>query len=318
MKLLLASAEGEAFFGLLDDANIPGLEIVRAKDQAEALDLAADAEVYYGMPSAEIVAAAPNLRWIQSSSAGVEYIAKIPAIIASDVVVTNTRGAHGPSIGEHVFALLLAMTRALPTCLDQQRARLWDRKQLYRTCREIRGMTMGILGFGALGRGIAQRALGFEMTLLAVDAQAVDGAPFLDEVWPSGRLPDLLERSDVVVVSAPLTAETTHLLDAAALARMRPDSYLIVVSRGGIVVEDALAEALTNNRLAGAALDVTEAEPLPADSPLWDAPNLLITPHTAGASAAKERRCVEILRDNLERYVAGDPLLNVVDKRLGY
>ena len=318
MKLLLASAEGEHFFDILDDLEIPGLEIARAATTADALTMAGDVEVYYGMPSAEIVAAAPRLRWIQSSSAGVEYIAKIPALVTSDVTVTNTRGAHGPSIGEHALALLLALTRALPTCWDQQRARVWDRGQLYRTCREIGGLTMGILGFGALGRGVARRALGFEMNLLAVDAQALDGEPFLDEVWPASRLPEMLELSDAIVVCAPQTPETRHLLDAAALTRMKPDAYLIVVSRGGIVVESALAEALHAGRLAGAALDVTEIEPLPADSPLWDAPNLILTPHTAGASAPKERRCVEILRDNLLRYANGDPLLNVVDKRLGY
>jgi phosphoglycerate dehydrogenase-like enzyme len=121
-----------------------------------------------------------------------------------------------------------------------------------------------------------------------------------------------------VVVSAPLTDESYHLIDAAALAQMKPDAYLVVVSRGGIVDEAALAEALTSGKLAGAGLDVTEVEPLAADNPLWDAPNLFITPHTAGDSTEKEQRCVEILRENLQRYAQGEALLNLVDKKRGY
>jgi phosphoglycerate dehydrogenase-like enzyme len=179
-------------------------------------------------------------------------------------------------------------------------------------------MTMGIIGFGALGRGIAQRAQAMDMKLLAVDAQAIDGTPFVEDVWPVSQLDDLLAQSDVVVVATPLTAQTRHLLGAEQLARMKPDAYLIVVSRGGIVDEVALADALRNGRLAGAGLDVTDVEPLPADHPLWDVPNLILTPHTAGASARKERRVVEIFCENLERYQRGEPLLNVVDKTRGY
>ena len=317
MKLVLASAEGEAHFGLIDGL-LPDLDVVRARTPEETLAAVADADVLYGMPSAAVVAAAPHLRWIQSSAAGVEFIAKVPTIVEGDVVVTNTRGAHGPSIAEHVFGLLLAMTRELPACLDQQRRRYWSRQTLYRTAREIRGLTMGLVGFGAISRAIAHRATAFDLTLAAVDAQAVDGQPYLDEVWPSSRLPELLATSDVVVVAAPLTTETRGMIGADEIAAMKASGYLIVVSRGGIVDEAALAAALGRGHLAGAALDVTEVEPLPEDSPLWDAPRLILTPHLAGASDEKERRCVEILRDNLLRFAAGEPLLNVVDKKLGY
>jgi phosphoglycerate dehydrogenase-like enzyme len=316
MKLLLAAGEGESYFHLLDD--VPGLEIVRASSLAEILDRIGAVDVFYGFPSAEIIAAAPQLRWIQTPSAGVEFVARIPALVESDITVTSTRGAHAPSVAEHVFALLLALTRGIPTCLDWQRSRYWGNAEGYRMLHEISGSTMGIVGFGQLGRGVAQRARAFDLDLLAVDAQAVDGQPYLDEVWPPSRLYELLARSDAVVITAPYTAETYHLIDAAALAAMRPSAYLIAVSRGGIVDEDALTAALTSGRLAGAALDVAEHEPLPPDSPLWELPNVIITPHLAGASAAKERRCVEILRENLIRFASGEALLNVVDKRRGY
>jgi phosphoglycerate dehydrogenase-like enzyme len=315
LNVLICTHEGEDFFDLLDD--LPDVSIKRVEpDQVK--DNAADIDVFFGPPSPELLTMAPNLKWVQSSSAGVEFVARIPELVSSDIILTNTRGAHGPSIGEHTMALLLALTRHIPESMEQMRRKHWERGRLYRTAREVGGMTMGIVGFGALGRGIAQRALAFDMTLLAVDAQAIDGQPFLDEVWPVSRLDDLLEQSDVVVVAAPLTPETRHLIDAGRLAKMKRDAYLIVVSRGGIVEEGALLAALKEDRLAGAAIDVTEHEPLPEDDPLWDAPHFLLTPHLAGASAPKERRVVEIFRDNLIRYQNGEPLLNVVDKSRGY
>jgi len=315
MKLLLAAHEGEAYFHVLND--VPGIEILQVAPD-HVLERVGEADMLYGFPSAEIVATAPRLRWIQAPSAGVEFVANIPALVESDIVVTNTRGAHATSVGEHVFALLLTFTRGIRTSLEWQQHKHWGRAEGYRALHEIAGSTMGIIGFGQIGRGIAQRARAFELDLLAIDAQAVDGHPYLEEVWPPSRLHELLSRADVVVVATPYTFETHHLIDAEALAAMRPHAYLIVVSRGGIVDEDALYAALQKNQLAGAALDVTEQEPLPPASPLWELPNVLITPHLAGASSSKERRCVEILRENVVRFVNGEALLNVVDKQRGY
>jgi phosphoglycerate dehydrogenase-like enzyme len=319
VKLVLTSAEGEAHFdSVLRDLPIPDLEIVKALDREAALQAVGDADVIYGLISPELIAAAPKLRWFQASSAGVEAAARMPELVERDIVLTNTRGAHGPSIGEHVFALLFALTRFMPACWERQRAHRWERGDLYRAAREINGGTMGLIGYGAIGRATAQRAAGFGMRVIAVDAHPVPPDANVAEVWPTSRIDELLRQSDVVVVTAPLTAETNHLLDAERLAKMRPDAYLIVVSRGGIVDEHALADALQSGRIAGAGIDVAEMEPLPADSPLWDAPNLVITPHMAGASSEKERRCVEILRDNLIRFANGEPLLNEVDKARGY
>lgn len=318
MKVVLTQTEGYPHFGLLDDLDLPGLCIARVTTAEELAREIIDADVLYGFPTADLLRAGRALRWIQSPSAGVNYLQHLPELVESDIVLTNTRGAHGPSIGEHTFALLFALTRHIPESLQAQRERHWARPELYRTSKEIRGRTMGIIGYGAIGRAVAQRATGFEMEILAVDPHPEPGAPFVAETWTMDRLPDLLAQSDVVVVSAPLTPESHHLLDAAALTRMKPDAYLIVVSRGGIVDEAALADALKSGRLAGAGIDVAEIEPLAADSPLWDAPNLVITPHTAGDSSEKERRCVEILRENLIRFAHGEALLNVVDKRRGY
>ncbi|MEJ7839704.1 MAG: D-2-hydroxyacid dehydrogenase [Thermomicrobiales bacterium] len=315
LKVVLCTQEGSDYFHLLDE--VEGISIKNVTP-AEVKDAVADAEIYFGFPSKKLLDEAPHLKWIQAASAGVEFVANIPELVASDIILTNTRGAHGPSIGEHALALLLTMTRHIPESIDQMNRKHWERGTLYKTAREIGGLTMGIIGFGSLGRGIAQRAQAFEMNLLAVDVQAVSGQPFLDEVWPVSRLDDLIEQSDVVVVAAPLTAETRYLLNAEKLAKMKSDAYLVVVSRGGIVDETALLELLKAGKIAGAALDVVEQEPLPADSPLWDAPRFVLTPHLAGASAPKERRVVEIFKENLGRYQRGEALLNVVDKSRGF
>ena len=318
MKVVLTQTEGAPHFALLDDLEVEGLRIIQVSTPEELATEICDADVLYGFPTADLLRAAKSLRWIQSPSAGVNYLQDLTELVESDIVLTNTRGAHGPSIGEHTFALLFALTRHIPESIQAQRDHYWARRELYRTSREMRGSTMGIIGYGAIGRGVAQRARGFDMEVLAVDPHPEPAAPFVDETWDMDRLPDLLQQSDVVVVAAPLTAESYHLIDADALARMKPDAYLIVVSRGGIVDEDALADALHAGRLAGAGIDVTEVEPLPSDSRLWDAPNVVITPHTAGDSSEKERRCVEILRENLLRFAQGETLLNMVDKRRGY
>ncbi|HEV2108504.1 MAG TPA: D-2-hydroxyacid dehydrogenase [Thermomicrobiales bacterium] len=317
MKVVLHAVEGEKHFGILE-GTLPDLEIVRATSPDEAVALIKDADVFFGRPTHELLAAAERLRWIQAPSAGVEFVSSMPELVENDMLLTNTRGAHGPSIAEHVFGLLLAFTREIPVCLDLQRERRWVREKLYRSAREIMGSTMGIVGFGQIGRNIAQRAQGFELNLLAVDAQAVDGTPFVDSVWPTSRLGDLLVQSDIVVITVPLSDSSRNMIDANAIAKMKPDAYLIAISRGGIVNEEALAKALKSGHLAGAGLDVTVQEPLPPDNPLWDAPRLILTPHLAGASDPKERRVVEIFRDNLLRFAAGEPLINQVDKRLGY
>lgn len=318
MKVVLTKTEGYKHFGLLDELDIPGLELVKVTTPEELAHEIPDAEVFYGFPNSELLGNAKSLKWIQAPSAGVNFLQNLPELVQNDITLTNTRGAHGPSIGEHTFALLFALTRHIPQSIQAQREHRWAWSEIYYTSHEIWGRTMGIIGYGAIGRAVAQRARGFDMEVLAVDPHPKPGAPFVAETWGMDRLPDLLAQSDVVVVSAPYTTGSHHLLDAAMLALMKPDAYLIVVSRGGIVEENALAAALQAGKLAGAGLDVTEVEPLSADSPLWDAPNMIITPHTAGDSTEKERRCVEVLRDNLRLYAAGEPLKNLVDKARGY
>ena len=186
------------------------------------------------------------------------------------------------------------------------------------TPEEIAGWTIGIVGYGQIGQQVARRALRFEMHVLAVDIEPTPDAPHGVEVWGLDRLPALFEQSDVVVVAAPFTPQTRHLIDADLLERMKPTAYLPVESRGGIVDESALLDVLKKGKITAAGLDVFEQEPLGSDSELWDVPNLIMTPHLAGASIQKDRRCVEILRENLGRFQRGETLINLVDKRKGY
>lgn len=316
MKLVIATEEGDAFFGLLD--GIPNLEVVRVRTPEELLEEIVDADILYGRPDAKALAAARQLKLVQSQSAGVDFLMNLPELVESDVVLSNTRGAHAPSIAEHAFALLLTLTRKIPTCLDYQRNHQWRWENSYREPREIMGSTVGILGYGQIGRAIAQRASGFEVQILAVDAQPGGGDRFVDTVWPVDRLHDMLQLTDILMVAAPLTRETYHMLGAKEFAAMPKGGIVIAVSRGGIIDEVALAEALQSGHLWGAGIDVNEIEPVSEDNVFWDMPNVVMSHHLAGASWQKERRCVEILVENVRRLQDGAELINVVDKRAGY
>lgn len=316
MKLVIATEEGEEYYDLLD--GLPDLEVVRVDDHDGLVREIVDADVLYGRPDAEVLAAAKQLKLVQSQSAGVDFLMNFPELVESDVILSNTRGAHAPSIAEHSFALLLALTRKVPESLDYQHKHQWRWDGCYRQPREIMGSTIGILGYGQIGRAIAQRASGFEVQTLAVDVHPGSGDRFVETVWPVDKLPDMLALSDILMVAAPLTRETHHMLGAKEFATMRPGSIVIAVSRGGIIDEPALADSLRTGHLYAAGLDVAEIEPLPADSPFWDMDNVLLSHHLAGSSWQKERRCVEILVENVRRLQDGDELINVVDKQAGF
>ncbi len=272
----------------------------------------------YGRPDKEVLAAAKQLKLVQSQSAGVDFLMNFPELVESDVVLSNTRGAHAPSIAEHAFALLLSLTRKIPASLDYQHKHQWRWDGAYREPREIMGSTIGIVGYGQIGRAIAQRASGFEVTQLAVDLYPGTGDRHVETVWPIDRLPDMLAMSDILMVAAPLTRETHHMLGAKEFATMPPGSIVIAVSRGGIIDEPALIDSLNSGHLWGAGMDVNEVEPVPADSPFWDMPNVVMSHHLAGSSWQKERRCVEILVENVRRLQDGAELINVVDKQAGF
>ncbi|MCB0062809.1 MAG: D-2-hydroxyacid dehydrogenase [Caldilineaceae bacterium] len=293
-----------------------GHTVLFAEDEAAAVANAGDVEVLLGRFPASVCAAAEDLRWIQSFSTGMDKFL-FPEIIERDeVMISNVAGLYASQGAEHAWALLLALTRGITTSWDNQKQKKWGGGSNI----ELAGSTLGLVGLGGFGTEMAKRAQGYRMTILAVDPVRTEKPDYVSELTPTNRenLHRLLERSDVVMMACPLTAETYHLISTDELAAMKSTAYLINVTRGGIIDEPALVEALKNGQIAGAGLDVVEKEPLAADSPLWEAPNLILTPHRAGASQHRPRMIFEFFMQNLERYLTGERPLAVIDKRKGY
>jgi phosphoglycerate dehydrogenase-like enzyme len=293
-----------------------GSELYHVGDDTEALRYVPDCEVILGSFPKAVCAAAPQLRWVQSFSTGMEKFLFPEIIERNEVMVSNVAGLYASQGAEHAWALLLALTRGIPTSWDNMKKKQWGGGANV----ELSGCTLGLIGLGGFGIEMAKRAGGYDMTILAIDAMRTAKPDYVAELKPATRenLHDLLRRSDVVMTACPLTQETYHLISTAEFAVMKPGAYLINVTRGGIVDEPALIEALKSGKLAGAGLDVTEKEPLPADNPLWEAPNLILTPHRAGASQHRPRMVFEFFAQNLERYLKGEKPQNVIDKRKGY
>jgi len=261
-----------------------------------------------------------NLRWIHAPTAAVHQFL-FEELVESEVVLTNSREVHGPVVAEHVMALIFALAKKIPQAAVLQQKHVWGQQAIWDGSRprEIAGATLGLIGLGSIGRRVATAASAIGMRVIAVREHVEKGTPDgVEQVFPPSGLDELLKQSDYVVVAAPLIASTERLINAARLAVMKPDSFLINVGRGAQVDETALADALRSRKIAGAALDVFEREPLPADSPLWDLDNLLITPHTAGLTEKLWHRHYELFSDNLRRYLAGQPLRFIVDKHKGY
>ena len=298
--------------------NFPEVEIVASRSDEEVPLLIGDADIFFGILSPEIYAAAKKLKWLQALSAGVEWLADIPGVVDTDLIVTNTRGAHAQTIGEHTFALILTLTRRMKTHLHDQETRAWNVKKYIRELEGLAGKTMGIVGLGQIGSAIVRRAHGFEMDIYAVDAVPFPHEPHLRGRWGLDRTDELCSIADFLVISAPLTPDSRGLIDARRLGLMKQSAYVIAVSRGNIVDEQALIAALQEGRLAGAGLDVTAIEPLPDDSPLWSMENVVITPHNSPASDRTFDWVWRIFVENLSRYVNGTPLFNIVNKRAGY
>jgi phosphoglycerate dehydrogenase-like enzyme len=296
--------------------------------------LTADVEVLFtGRPDFAI-GHASGLRWVQSETAGVDHFHGT-AIWHSSVMLTSANGAHTPHTPEFVLAQMLSWAYRLPLAHEYQRQAIWGggEHRARFTPRELRDQTLGIVGYGAIGREIARLAKAFGMRVLATrrnDSASREYTGYTrpgtgdpagalpDRYFTLAQLPDLLGQSDIVVLAVPLSPRTQHLIGARELAGMRPSALLINIGRGGLVDQAALLDALARQALGGAVLDVTAPEPLPSDHPLWRGPNVVITPHVAGLSARYLDHVIEIFAENLRRYVSGEQLLNIVERELGY
>ena len=291
------------------------LVLVQPQNSEEALREIMDTDVVFGGFSRTLFENASQLKWVQVLGAGVDGVL-FPEFVKSDVILTSAKGFVGPHLADQTWALLLGLLRGIGRSV---RERTWDNRMSIRLATwELSERTLGIVGLGGTGVDVARRAQGFDMRVIAVDPEAVEAPSFVHEVWKMNRFHDLLAASDVVAICAPLTAETHGMFDDAAFEQMKSHALLINVTRGKIIDGPALIRALTSRSIGGAGLDVTPEEPLPTDSPLWDMPNVIITPHVAGGSPIRMDRTVGLFCDNLERLLVGKPLLSVIDKEKGY
>jgi phosphoglycerate dehydrogenase-like enzyme len=297
----------------------PDVRFVYCAERERVVEEIADAEIYMGHLGREHFVAARKLKWVQSPSTGVNYYLAIPELKDGDCLLTGARGTHSACLAESIFAMILAFTRGIRDSVIAQPGHKWAMRDIRPKLVELTGGTVGFVGYGAMARATAERMKAFGARCIAVDRFPEACPQEHAEVWGLTSLNELLSVSDYVVVTVPYTEQVHGMIGAAQLAKMKPSAILVGISRGGIIDQVALAEALRNGVIAGAALDVFEPEPLPADSELWDIPNLLITPHIAGGTQYEGERIIRIFRENLNRYLNGDrPLINQVDKELGY
>lgn len=305
-------------------------EIELAGDEAVAIKKIADADALFGKLTPAMLAAADRLRWVQAPTASLEHYI-FPELVAHPLVLTNMRGLYSDVVADHAFGLVIALARHFDHYIRLQQSGRWaplggenERSDFLtgpgttngidRAHTHLAGSTLGIVGLGNIGREIARRGVVFGMRVVAVDPQHEQMIPGVERIWPFDQLDALLAESDFVVIAAPHTPDTARLFCRPRFAKMKRSAYLINVGRGAIVVLDDLAAAINESQIAGAGLDVSEIEPLPANHPLWRLENVIITPHVAGYSTQIARRHLQVMLENVQRFVAGRELINVVDK----
>jgi phosphoglycerate dehydrogenase-like enzyme len=330
MKLVLFPTVDEQRFSLICEAAGP-MTVVNARDEAAALTEIVDADAFFGKITPALLAQAKRLRWVQTATASLEHY-MFDALVEHPCRLSNMRGLFSDVIADHVMGFVLCFARNLHLYRDQQRARHWEPiggetgrsdfvagpsfvSEIDRQHLHLSDCTLGVVGVGHIGKEICHRAQGFGMKILGVDPRCREVPDVVPQVWPTERLPDLLAESDFVVIAAPHTPETFKLFRRDKFEAMKRTAYLINIGRGAIVDLADLAAALQAGRIAGAALDVFETEPLPPESPLWMMPNVIITPHIAAASTHIAGRHTQTLLENIRLFVAGKEPATLVDKR---
>jgi phosphoglycerate dehydrogenase-like enzyme len=301
--------------------DFPGHQFIQLQNYDRVPQEIADTDVFIGLSlRPEQFAAAKRLCWIHSPAAAVHQL-MYPELIKSSVALTNSTGVHGPVVAEHAITLLLALAKRLPQAMQYQAKHEWSQNQLWQGSprpREVADSTVLVIGMGSIGREFAARAKALGMRILAIRENPAKGLDGADAVYGSAQIDDVLPQADYVLLCTPVTPATTGIMNAARMSKMKPDAYLINVARGPLIDEAALLDTLQHRRIAGAALDVFNQEPLPADSPFWSLDNILITPHTAAVTDRLWERHYRLIVDNMKRFLAGERLLNEVDKTRGY
>jgi phosphoglycerate dehydrogenase-like enzyme len=302
-------------------AQFPQTTVVLVQHAEQRRAELADADVLFAVRfGPEDFYVARRLKWLHLASAGATHVL-FPEMVASDIVVTNSRGLYGIPIAEHVLGMMIILARKLHEAYRFQLQGQWARREMfarYPTLSELYGQTAGIIGLGDIGLAVAERVKALGMRVIATRRRVGVPPACVDELLGPEQLPRLLQESDFVIVAAPLTPETQGLIGEKELRMMKPSAYIINVGRGAIIQEAVLVRALKEGWIAGAGLDVTEVEPLPAESEVFRLSNVFLTPHYAGLRSHYWEHAMGIFTPNLERFLRGEPLRNVVDKRSGY
>jgi phosphoglycerate dehydrogenase-like enzyme len=293
---------------------VPELQVVVSESDAQARTEIADADAAFGTLTPELLRAASNLKWLQAPAIAPPPGYYSPELVAHPVVVTNFRGIFNDHIAAHIMAFVLAFARGLHQYLPAQARHAWAPAPLDTGVVHLPGSTALIVGVGGIGAETARVCGAFGIRVIGVDARRTDRPEGVAELHTPDALDDLLPRADFVILTIPHTPETEGLMNAARFSRMKSSAYFINIGRGKTTRLDDLVDALRAGKIAGAGLDVFEVEPLPADHPLWEAPNALLTPHTAGFGPYLDDRRQAIIFDNARRFVRGERLQNVVDK----
>lgn len=310
MKLLVYPAIDEQALQEIQSVS-DKVEILNIQEENDALGVMDEVDALYGTITPALLARAKKLRWIQTPIAGLEHYL-FPALIESPIMLTNMQGIYSDHIADHVMGYILCFARGFHIYLRRQLERKWQGGV---PVIHLADQTLGIIGLGGIGTAVAKRGAAAEMRVIAVDAVKTEKPDFVAVLWGRDRLNDLLAESDFVVLCVPQTPETVKLISTDQLKQMKKTAYLINVGRGVVVDLAALTAALQNGEIAGAGLDVFETEPLPSNHPLWGMENVIMTPHTAGEDPHTIKRRIEVVKENLRRFMAGEPLKNVVEKR---
>jgi len=287
----------------------------RAEWEERSGELGPKVEVAFGLRPAVWFKDMPNLIWAQQTGAGANWLLEAPEVAESDMILTNASGVAAIPIAEHILALMFVLARKIQFNVRAQTGRKWDRRG---RMLELDGATLGLVGLGAIGEKTAEKAKGLNMRVLGLRRNPDRASPYVDRMYGPDGLLEVLSNSDWVAITAAMTAETEGMIGEEEFRAMKGSACIINIARGSIIREEAMIKALEEKWIAGAGLDVFEQEPLPEDSPLWEMKNVVITPHLAGSSPYYMDRLIRIFIGNLERFQAGEPLINVVDKKLGY
>ena len=321
MKVVVAAMATDQYLAELR-SSFPDVEFVSADGEEAQRSEIVDADVFFGRPSRGVFLAAERLRWLQWVGTGIDEIGAVPELADSDVVPVTNMGA-GPHrrapMADHAMGMigLISLTTAV-RCGKTSDRHVWDTAKYNGRMVELGGSTMGILAVGDIGAAVARRAQAFDMEVYAVDINPGDALPGVREVWGLERLDDLLAMSDWFVVAVPLTPKSRGMLDRRRIGLLKAGARIVVISRGGVVDEAALLDGLRSGRIAGAALDVFDQEPLPEESPFWDLPNVVISPHVSALTPEMWEGRREIFKENLRRFLSNEPFLYVCDKREGF